>query len=143
MNKLRNPAARRYLRQVRGLLPCSGRLKTAITEPMAQSLEDFVTENPQADDAALRTRFGAPEAIAASCLENTDAGKVLKRLQWKRRVLAIVAAAAALLLISWGVFLTICHIELRHTVLEGYMITEDPVIEEVIMLPDATLSPNP
>lgn len=142
MDKLTNPAARRYLRQVRRLLPCAGKLKDEITAPLVQSVSDFLEEAPQADAEALRTRFGAPEVIAASCLENTDTGAVLKQLQWKRRVLAIVAAAAALLLISWGVFLTICHIQLRHTVLEGYNVIEGPVVEEVIELPDVTLSPN-
>jgi len=142
MDKLKNKAARRYLRQVRHLLPCSRAVKDEITAPLVQSLDAFLTEQPQANIEALRDHFGAPETIAASCLENTDTGEVLKRLQWKRRILAIAAAAVASVLISWAVFQQIYYLDLKHTVLDGYQTTEIGVIE-VIELPDGTMPPSP
>lgn len=142
MEKPTNKAALRYLRQVRRLLPCSKAVRDEITAPLVQSLNAFLAEQPQADAEALRARFGAPETIAATCLDSLGTGEVLKRLNIKRRVTAIVAAAAVLLLLSWAVFQQICYLELKHTVLEGYQTTEIVVIE-VTELPDGTMPPSP
>lgn len=132
MDKLTNQVARQYLRQVRGLLPCSRAVKDEITAPLVRSLNAFLEEQPQADAEALRARFGVPEAIAATCLESTDTAVVLKKLRTKRRFLAIVAAAAAAVLIFWAGFLGFCYLQLKNEVLDGYTVTEAPLIEEVI-----------
>lgn len=123
MEKLTNKAARRYLRQVRGLLPCSRGIRDEITAPLRKSLDAFLAEEPAADAEAVNARFGTPEAIAASCLENTDTGEVLRRLKTKHRIMAVVFVAVVLALLSWIGFLA--HAELvAKQVREGYSITE-------------------
>lgn len=123
MDKLTNIAARRYLRQVRGLLPCSRGIKDEITAPLRKSLDAFLAEDPAADAEAIKARFGTPEAIATSCLENTDTAEVLRRLQTKRRIVAVVFIAVVLALLMWIGFFA--HAELAaKQVREGYSITE-------------------
>lgn len=123
MEKLKNKAAERYMRQVRSLLPCSRGIKDEITAPLRKSVDAFLAEDPAADAEAIRTRFGTPETIAASCLENTDTAEVLRRLQTKRRIVSLVVAAVILALLIWvGVF---AHAELNSKkVRDGFTITD-------------------
>lgn len=123
MEKLTNKAARRYLRQVRQLLPCSRSMKDKITAPLRQSISDFLAEQPEADTQALQLRFGAAEAIAASCLENTDTAAVLRQLRVKRQIVKAVLAAIMILLLAWGAFEVYAAIRLRQY-LDGDSLSE-------------------
>lgn len=57
-------------------------------------------ERPDADAAAFQQRFGKPEAVAAMYVENAEMPELLRGLQIRRRVLAIVIATALLILIG-------------------------------------------
>lgn len=103
--KLENKAARRYLRKVRALLPCSRKMKHEITAPLRRSLAEYLEERPDASAEDLRARFGAPEVIAASCLEEVETSDLLRRLRNRRRIIAVAITAAFLVLLSWWGFL--------------------------------------
>lgn len=120
MEKLTNKAARQYLRRVRGLLPCSRKDKDRITGPLRQSISDFLAEQPEADAALLRERFGPPDTIAAACLENANVSNLLRRLKTKRRIVAIVISAAVLLLLTWGFFILQAQIRLHDYIYHSY-----------------------
>lgn len=140
MEKLTNKAARRYLRQVRQLLPCSRSMKDKITGPLQGSLEEFLKERPEADTETLLLRFGAPESIAASCLENTDATDVLQRLRVRRRVMAAILAAVIVLLGSWCWFLMHTDLSLKHY-LDGRTEVYISIEDTIASCPTATQSP--
>ena len=129
MEKLNNQAARRYLRRVRRLLPCSRTVKDRITAPLRQSLLEYLAEKPDASPEALRTRFGPPEAVAAMCLENTDKAALMKQLLIKRRILRIVSVAVLVSVLLWAGFVTYSYWELRSEVIDGhtvqYIIVDD------------------
>ena len=59
----------RYLWEVREELPGNRRQKKQILSRVESSVRDFVTENPHADYAAITQRFGTPQQIAASYIE--------------------------------------------------------------------------
>ena len=119
----KNSAARQFLRQVRQLLPCSRKVKDAITAPLWKSVNAFLAEEPKADVKAIQTRFGTPESIAATCLENTDTGELLRKLHVKQRIVAVVIVAVFLALLSWVGLLA--HEELVAVRgRDGYSITE-------------------
>ena len=120
MEKLNNQAARRYLRRVRRLLPCSRTVKDRITAPLRQSLLEYLAEKPDASPEALWTRFGPPEAVAAMCLENTDKAALMKQLLIKRRILRIVSVAVLVSVLLWAGFVTYSYWELRSEVIDGY-----------------------
>lgn len=134
MEKLTNKAARRYLRQVRQLLPCSRSMKDKITGPLQGSLKEFLKERPEADTETLQLRFGTPESIAASCLENTDTADVLLRLRVRRRVMAAIIAAVIVLLASWCGYLMHTERSLKNY-LDGH--------EEGNVVLDHTTASNP
>lgn len=88
---------------------------------MESSVRDFVTENPNADYAAIEQRFGTPQQIAASCIEEMDAQELTLQLRIRKTIVRIVAATALVLVLLWaGVVLTAL---IRHIKdMDGYLI---------------------
>ena len=117
--KITNRAARKYLRKVRALLPCSRRMKDEITAPLRRSMAEYLSEQQGATAAELQARFGTPEVIAASCLEDVDTTELLRRLLLRRRVFVIVFIAVLLFLMSWFVNLICVNHKLQQEVLEA------------------------
>ena len=122
----------RYLWKVRGELPGNRRQKKQILSRVESSVRDFVTENPHADYAAITQRFGTPQQIAASCIEEMDAqetkeARVYKALELtlqlriRKTIVRIVAATALVLVLLWaGVVVTAL---IRHVkAMNGYLI---------------------
>ena len=96
-----NKAAKRYLREVRSLLPVARKAKTEQTAGLRASLEAYISENPNADYVALCEVFGKPDEFAASCVENTPTAELLRKLRFRQLVIRVVAAIAAVVLITW------------------------------------------
>ena len=111
----------RYLWKVRGELPGNRRQKKQILSRVESSVRDFVTENPHADYAAITQRFGTPQQIAASCIEEMDAQKLTLQLRIRKTIVRIVAATALVLVLLWaGVVVTAL---IRHVkAMNGYLI---------------------
>ena len=124
MEKLTNQAARRYLRQVRQLLPCSRREKNELTAALRQSLSEYLSEHPEATGEAIQTRFGAPESVAAMCMETTDLPSLLKKIHIRRRILTIIVAAVIAILLTWGGFLFYVYEFVQTEALGGSWVTE-------------------
>ena len=80
-------------------------------------------EMPNASQEAIRERFGAPELVAASCLESTTTADLLKRMRHKRRISKIVIVIAALVLLTWCVHLCCVNSKLQKYI-DGYSIQE-------------------
>lgn len=97
----------RYLWEVREELPGNRRQKKQILSRVESSVRDFVTENPNADYAAIEQRFGTPQQIAASCIEEMDAQELTLQLRIRKTIVRIVAATALVLVLLWaGVVVT-------------------------------------
>lgn len=93
---------RTYLRKVRSYLPCSRRERKQIMAQITYSVKAFIAQEPEAGYEQLCARFGAPEVIAASCVENMGTAELLRSLRIRRRIVAIVAAVMAAVLVSWA-----------------------------------------
>lgn len=111
----------RYLWKVRGELPGNRRQKKQILSRVESSVRDFATENPHADYAAITQRFGTPQQIAASCIEEMDAQELTLQLRIRKTIVRIVAATALVLVLLWaGVVVTAL---IRHIKdMDGYLI---------------------
>ena len=129
MERLKNRAARRFVRKVRSFLPCSRKMKNEITASLRRNMAEFLAEQPDAAADDLRARFGTPEVIAATCLEDVEATELLCRLRIRRRVLTILITAVILALLSWGFLLAKSYHDLQVEVLDS---TIDRTVEEII-----------
>lgn len=68
---------------------------------MAISVRDFATKNPRADYEAITARFGTPQQIAASCVEDMDTQELAQHLKIGRRIVTIVGVAALTVVLLW------------------------------------------
>ena len=128
-----NRSGLKYLRKVRRLLPCSKSMKKEITAPLALSLSSYFEEEPNANLTDITARFGTPEAVAASCLENTDMPVILRQLRIRKRVFQIVTATALTILLTWGGFLVYAYIDLQNTVNSYAVLSEIEIVEHKVI----------
>ena len=96
-----NPSARKYLQQVRGWIPCGGKMKQRTMVQIEDNLDHFLDENPYADYQTIVARFGTPEEIAATYVDEMDTPELLSNLRIKRKIVQIVAGTAAVAVAIW------------------------------------------
>ena len=138
-----NIAAWRYLWKVGGWLPCSGKLKREIMARIKTVLDDYLNDHPDADFAELSHRFGTPQQIAASYIEEMNVQDLLKQLRIRRKIICIVVATALTFVSLWaGVVITAL---IRHVkAMDGYLIVgEAEVIDRWEIETDPTTIPFP
>ena len=96
-----NRNARRYLRQVRGWLPCAGKMKRQIMGEIRSSVSHYLEEESNADYQAIVARFGSPQQIASAYVDEQDTAVLLNNLRIKRRIVAVVCCTAAACVAIW------------------------------------------
>ena len=72
-----NRTARRYLREAKSWLPCSGKQKRDILARIENVVNDYVDQNPDADYSEIMNRFGTPRQIAAAYVDDMDTEELL------------------------------------------------------------------
>lgn len=107
----RSRAKRRYLREIRGWLPCSGKWKRGILEKIEQSIAQFLSENPEASYEALAERFGSPRQIAATYVDEMGTDELLRDLRVRRRVVGMIAATAVAVVCLWAGLVTATYLD--------------------------------
>ncbi|MBD5155300.1 MAG: hypothetical protein HDT15_09615 [Oscillibacter sp.] len=118
-----SPAARKYLRAVRGQLDAPKEDRERLLARLAQAVSAYVEENPEAGAEELAAAFGSPNRCAAELLAECDPRLVARVRRRRRQGLAAIIAVLVLLVALMTVrFLTIKE------ALSGYIeiyITED------------------
>lgn len=111
----------RYLWEVREELPGNRRQKKQILSRVESSVQDFVIENSHVDYATITQRFGTPQQIAASYIEEMSTPELTQQLRIRKTIVRIVAATALVLVLLWaGVVVTAL---IRHVkAMNGYLI---------------------
>lgn len=121
----------RYLRQVRSWLPCSCKAKRKIIGEIKSNIDDFMTNNPDAQYTNLVARFGTPQEIAASYVNEMDMGELLNSLRIRKKIVRTIAAMAAMIVMLWLGQLTLVHLHYLNQA-DGYMVDTIEVIEREI-----------
>lgn len=98
----RDAAMKQYYRSIRGELPCSWGQRNRILRQIRESVNNYLEENPDADFAAIEAHFGNAQTIASSYIDTQDAPELLRRMRIKKRVIAVIAGAMAVVLLIWG-----------------------------------------
>lgn len=91
---------RRYVRAVSTFLPCSGKRKKPWLADLRAQAESYVAEG--GDAAALEQRFGTPQQMAFSYVDEMPTADLLAELHIRRRLVAVtvIALAAALAILA-------------------------------------------
>ena len=98
-----NPALKRYIRSIRKILPCSGKMKKNIISQISETIEDYLLQDPTADLETIQAHFGTPQEIAEHCMDEQDTFAQWKKIRNKKRILSVTAGLmAALFLLGAG-----------------------------------------
>lgn len=97
----RNAALKRYYRSIRSCLPSSHKLKAKVLAEIESNINAYLLEDPSADIAAIKARFGAPEQIAVAYIDELGTPELLKKLQMRKKILTIIISTIAIILILW------------------------------------------
>ena len=95
---------KRYYWEVGNLLPCNRRIKQMLMEEIKENIDQFLEEYPDADYDGIVRRFGTPQQIAASYLEEMDPQEVLNKLNTRKRIAGIVTAGVVLFVVLCGIW---------------------------------------
>lgn len=100
MSREQNWYIRRYVRAVSTFLPCSGKRKKPWLADLRAQAESYVAEG--GDAAALEQRFGTPQQMAFSYVDEMPTADLLAELHIRRRLVAVtvIALAAALAILA-------------------------------------------
>lgn len=100
MSREQNWYIRRYVRAVSGFLPCSVKRKKPWLADLRAQAESYVAEG--GDAAALEQRFGTPQQMAFSYVDEMPTADLLAELHIRRRLVAVtvIALAAALAILA-------------------------------------------
>lgn len=126
-----NPAARKYLRAVRGQLDAPREDRERLLARLSQAVSAYVEENPGAGAEELAAAFGSPNRCAAELLAECDPKLVAKVRRRRRQGLAAIIAVLVLLVALMTVqFLTIKealsgYVDIYITVDEPFTMNED------------------
>lgn len=124
-----NGARRRYLWEISGWLPCSGKLKRGILDRIENTVLEYLIENPEASYEDLTERFGVPQQIAATYVEEMGTNELLRDLRIRRRIVRAVTAAALSVVILWAGLVIASYVDHRRDV-NGYLVVGEVTVIE-------------
>ena len=105
-----NAPVRRYVCEVKKSIPCGGKQKRMILKQVNSSIREFVLEMPGCCYDDIIKRFGTPNQIAASYLEELDLADLKSQFSVRKRIICAVAAVGILVIGIWaGVVLYALH----------------------------------
>lgn len=92
----------RYLKKIRRYLPCSTKMKNQLLFQLRGSIDNYLNEHPDADQAQIIQQFGTPEQIAASWLYEMDQKTLISQLQLKNRIARIITGCAVVIVLLFS-----------------------------------------
>ena len=118
-----NKSVKKYLRRVRGWLPCTRRMKNDIMARIEDSLLSWAQVNPGCTYPEIEAHFGKPEKIAADYVDNLETAELLKNLHIKKKIVTVVTAVAVTIALIWAVSVAIVTVDAINTTHNSYIVT--------------------
>lgn len=123
---------RRYLRQIRSMLPCGGKRRRELMDNVRSGVTRYLEEHPDATAEQVMAYFGAPEAIAASYVESAGTAEILRSVRIRRKITAMVAVVLLVILLSWAAVVTWAVIDAYRDVRGDILVTTTEIERTVI-----------
>lgn len=103
--------------------------KWKIPKRIENTITDYLFENPGATYAEFTERFGAPQQIAATYVDEMETGALLRDLRIKRKIVRTVAATAAVAICLWTGLVVASYVDHRKNV-NGYLVVGEVTVIE-------------
>lgn len=117
MNKIIKSEVKRYLKNVKGSLPCSFSAKATFISMLKAQICDFIDKFPDSSIDDVINQFGTPEAIASE-FDVNDYTAAIKKYKIKTAFLVLLSAV----LLICCIFLVVA---LKESVEDGYVIVSN------------------
>lgn len=131
----RNPSIHRYYYEIRSVLPCGGKLKRKVIKKIHENISEYLKEKPKADYSEIVSRFGTPQQIASTYIDEMQTHELLKRIKINKKILIIVAWVAVAIVAIWLAFAGILYVDSQDAVNGYYDVSveaeENTIIDEV------------
>lgn len=98
-----NKAAKCYLREVKGLLPCSRREKRRYLAELEVDVVSYLQGCPAASVEDLCHHFGEPKAVAKEFMAQLSPEQLSRKMSVKRMIAIGVISIVSILVIVFGV----------------------------------------
>ncbi len=102
-----NREIKKYIIDVKSYLICDWRTRQKFLKDLKNDINDFVDGKEDVTMDDIRDRFGEPEKISRSFLENADLKKIKRRMNFGRTI--IVGVIAALLIWLGALLFAVIH----------------------------------
>lgn len=102
-----NREIKKYIIDVKSYLICDWRTRQKFLKDLKNDINDFVDGKEDVTMDDIRDRFGEPEKISRSFLENADLKKIKRRMSFGRTI--IVGVIAALLIWLGALLFAVIH----------------------------------
>lgn len=129
MSREQNWYIRRYVRAVSTFLPCSGKRKKPWLADLRAQAESYVAEG--GDAAALEQRFGTPQQMAFTYVDEMPTADLLAELHIRRRLVAVTAITLAAALAIY-IAVLVWQVYLVHDSLNGWSETYIVEYENIV-----------
>ncbi len=119
-----NKSVKKYLRRVRGWLPCTRRMKNDIMARIEDSVLSWAQENPHCSYTDIENQFGKPDRIAADYVDNLGTAELLKNLHIKKKIVTVMTAIAVIIALIWAIGVTVVVVDAMLNTHYGSIVTE-------------------
>lgn len=102
---------RKYYRQIKGWLPCGGKIKRTLMANIAATIEGYIEEHPGIDFAAVQAHFGTPQQIASAFVDEMGTEELLNKLRVRKKLVTVVTAVAIAVILLWAGVVTIALLD--------------------------------
>ena len=71
-------------------------------ERVETSVLDYAIKHPRADYKAIISRFGMPEQVAQSCIDEMELSELLSAMRLRKWVFTVILAVSISIVFLWG-----------------------------------------
>lgn len=118
--KPNNHIFKKYYKQIRNALPCSGKKRKKILQCIQANVTDYLHSHPDATTEDVEQHFGSAQTIASAYLDTEDRDTILNNLRTRKIIKRSIIAVAAVVILLWGAIVGWVAIE-EWTSVNGYI----------------------
>ncbi len=96
-----NKLTSQYIWRISRRMPIGGSRKRQFLATLRESVIQHLEKNPDSDYAQLEAQFGTPDEIADDFIAQMSSQQINAKFRTRNRVVAIVAAVAIIIAMSW------------------------------------------
>lgn len=97
---------------------------------MESSVRDYVSDRPNADYNVITARFGTPQQLVATYLEEMNVEELSRELNIRKKIVGVVILTAFIAMILWGGAILSAYVE-HDANMDGHI--EEKIVEVVVV----------